>query len=90
SFNAYLITGLILLATLVEVAYYLKVIQKLFFESSNQKVRKLFPCLIPIGSLSILVIYIGLNPQPVISFINQVSVQIINNSNYIISILGGI
>ncbi len=90
SFNAYLITGLILLATLVEVAYYLKVIQKLYFESSNQKVRKIFPCLIPIGSLSIFVIYIGLNPQPVISFINQVSVQIINNSNYIISILGGI
>lgn len=86
----YLITGFILLATLIEIAYYLKVIQNLYFNENSLKVKKLIPCVIPIGVLSAAVFYLGIRPQVIINLLNQVGSQVIDNSNYIISILGGI
>ncbi len=86
----YFITGLILLATLIEIAYYLKVIQNLYFNENTLKVKKLIPCFLPIGVLSAAILYLGISPQVVINLLNQVGNQVIDNSNYIISILGGI
>jgi len=88
--NRYIITGLILFATLIEISYYLKVVQNLYFKENKLKVKKLMPCILPIGVLSGLVLFIGIKPQFVISLLNQVGTQVIDNSNYIISILGGI
>lgn len=86
----YLITALILTATIIEISYYLKVIQKLYFNENKLKVKKLFPCYLPIGILSTLALFIGIKPNYVLDFLTQVSSQIIDNSNYIISILGGV
>ena len=88
--NRYIITSLILFATLIEISYYLKVVQNLYFKENKLKVKKLMPCILPIGVLSGLVLFIGIRPQFVISLLNQVGTQVIDNSNYIISILGGI
>jgi len=86
----YFITGLILLATLIEIAYYIKVVQTLYFKENILKVKQLFPCLIPVSILSLTAFYLGVFPQSVINILNQVSSQLLDNSNYIISILGGI
>lgn len=86
----YIITGLILFATLVEISYYLKVIQNLYFNDSKLEVKKLVPCFLPIGILSIIVLYVGIKPQFMINIFEQIGKQIIDNSNYIFSILGGI
>ncbi len=86
----YIFTGLILLATLIEIAYYLKVIQNLYFNENTLKVKKLMPCVLPIGVLSAAILYLGIRPQIIINLLNQVGSQVIDNSNYIISILGGI
>lgn len=86
----YLITALILIATIIEISYYLKVIQNLYFKDNTLRVKKLIPCFIPVGVLSALAIYIGIKPSYILNFLTQVSNQIIDNSNYIISILGGV
>lgn len=86
----YIITGLILLATLIEVAYYLKVVQTLYFKENTLRIKQLIPCIIPVGVLSLSAFYLGIFPQHVINILNQVGSQLLDNSNYIISILGGI
>lgn len=86
----YIITGLILLATLIEVAYYLKVVQTLYFKENTLRIKQLIPCIIPVGILSLSAFYLGIFPQHVINILNQVGSQLLDNSNYIISILGGI
>ncbi len=92
SLNAgqYLLTVLILFATVVEIGYYLKVVQKLFFTGSSREVKKDFPCLIPVGILIVLVFVIGIYPDLITGTLNQISEELLTRSGYIISVLGGV
>lgn len=92
SLNAekYLLSFLILFATVIEIGYYLKVVQKLFFAESNIEVKKDFPCLLPVGLLVILVFVIGFYPELITGTLNEVSKELLSKSNYIMSVLGGV
>lgn len=87
--NHLILTGLILFATIIEAAYYLKVIQGLYFNKSELKVKKEFPCFIPILVLVSLVFVIGVYPEILTDHLLKASEELLNRSNYILSVLGG-
>jgi proton-translocating NADH-quinone oxidoreductase chain N len=91
SLNAekYILTFLILFATLVEIAYYLKVIQKLFFGELKHKLKKAAPSYVSIIILIAIVFTIGIYPEIITGSLNQAANELLSRTNYILTVLGG-
>jgi len=91
SLNAekYLLTFLILFATIIEIGYYLKVIQKLFFGELKQSLNKIAKSYLPIIILIAIVFTIGIYPELVTEPLNQAANELLSRTNYILTVLGG-
>ncbi|TDO84614.1 Membrane bound protein complex subunit mbxH [Halanaerobium saccharolyticum] len=92
SLNAdqFLITFLILAAALIEIAYYLKVVQKLYFEDLEIEVKNTAVITVPVILLTLLIIGLGVYPQLIAEPLEKAAAEILNNSRYIMTVLGGI
>ncbi len=84
-----IITGLILFATIVEIAYYLKVVQKLYFSNRDKKVFKTANIFIPVLVLTIFVFALGIYPELITNTLNKAASELITNTEYITNVLGG-
>ncbi len=91
SLNAgkYLLTFLILFTTVVEMGYYLKVIQKLFFGETKINSNKTIKAYVPILILIAIVFIVGIYPDMITEPINQAANELLSRSNYILNVLGG-
>jgi formate hydrogenlyase subunit 3/multisubunit Na+/H+ antiporter MnhD subunit len=84
---------LILLATVVEVGYFMKLLQVMFFtEAAGDEPVKELPlsALIPITILAALIIAIGVYPQMVSGLLHQAASGLVQRSAYIQSVLGAL
>jgi NADH:ubiquinone oxidoreductase subunit 2 (subunit N) len=89
-----LITVLILLATIIEIAYYLKVIQNLFFAKAsnkikNNKTKNAAHSYLPVLVLISLVFILGIYPELITGTLAKAANELVNSSNYITNVLGG-
>jgi len=85
----FLITFLILAATVIELAYYLIVIQKLYFEESSFEFKQTEVIVVPVVLLTALIITLGVYPALISETLAKASEELLNNSQYIITVLGG-
>ncbi len=84
---------LILLATVVEVGYFMKLLQIMFFTQAvgDEPVQELpLSALIPITILAALIIAIGIYPQMVSGLLQQAASGLVQRSVYIQSVLGAL
>ncbi len=84
---------LILLATVVEVGYFMKLLQIMFFTQavSDEPVKELpLSALIPITILAALIIAIGIYPQMISGLLQQAASGLVQRSAYIQSVLGAL
>jgi len=84
---------LVLLATVIEVGYFMKLLQIMFFtEAETEGAVKELPlsALIPITILAALVIAIGVYPQMISGVLQQAASGLVERSTYIQSVLGAL
>lgn len=91
SLNAgqFLLTVLILLAAVIEIAYYLKVVQKLYFEDLKIEVKKTAVITVPVLLLTLMIVGLGIYPQLIAEPLEKAAAELINNGSYIMTVLGG-
>ena len=83
--------GLALIATVIEGAYFLRVVQVLYFKGGkNNPERKEAPvaALIPIVVFMILIIAIGIYPKLITGVLNSAASELLHRMDYIKSVLG--
>jgi len=83
--------GLVLLGTVIEVAYFFRVIQVLYFKGEKMNsVKKEAPiaALIPIFFFVALIITVGIYPRLVTDVLNSAASEFLNRLDYIRSVLG--
>ena len=88
-----LLIVLVLLATVIEVGYFMKLLQIMFFtEAETEGAVKELPlsALIPITILAALIIAIGVYPQMVSGVLQQAASGLVERSVYIQSVLGAL
>ena len=81
----------VLLGTVIEGAYFFRVIQVLYFRGSQTDIKREeapVPALIPIFILMILIVVIGIYPKPVTNMLNSASSELLNRIEYIRGVLG--
>ncbi|MBA7666723.1 Na(+)/H(+) antiporter subunit D [subsurface metagenome] len=81
----------VLLGTVIEGAYFFRVIQVLYFRGGQTDIKREeapVPALIPIFILMILIVVIGVYPKPVTNILNSASSELLNRIEYIRSVLG--
>ncbi len=86
-----LLIGLVLLVTIIEAAYFFRVVQVLYFRKGNGSFeRKEAPitALIPMFILVALILVIGIYPQLVTNVLNSAASELLNRMDYIRSVLG--
>jgi proton-translocating NADH-quinone oxidoreductase chain N len=84
---------LILLATVIEVGYFMKLLQIMFFNQAvgDEPVKELpLSALIPITILAALIIAIGVYPQMISGLLQQAASGLVQRSVYIQSVLGAL
>ncbi len=84
---------LVLLATVIEVGYFMKLLQIMFFtEAETEGAVKELPlsALIPITILAALIIAIGVYPQMISGVLQQAASGLVERSAYIQSVLGAL
>ena len=84
---------LVLLATVIEVGYFMKLLQIIFFtEAETEGAVKELPlsALIPITILAALIIAIGVYPQMISGVLQQAASGLVERSAYIQSVLGAL
>ncbi len=83
--------GLILLGTVIEGAYFLRVIQVIYFKKGNgnpgKKEAPIFG-LIPMFIFVILILVIGIYPNFITKILNSAASELLNRMDYIRSVLG--
>ena len=87
------LVALILLATVVEVGYFMKLLQVMFFAQpvEDEPVKELpLSALIPITILAVLIIVIGIYPQVISGLLQQAANGLVQRSVYIQSVLGAL
>jgi formate hydrogenlyase subunit 3/multisubunit Na+/H+ antiporter MnhD subunit len=85
------LTGLVLLATVIEAAYFFRTVQILYFKKGDgDSVRNEAPvaAFIPMFVLAVLIIVIGVNPKLVMGILDSASSELLNQIDYIRSVLG--
>jgi proton-translocating NADH-quinone oxidoreductase chain N len=83
--------GLALLGTVIEGAYFFRVVQVLYFKAGrNNPERKEAPvaALIPIVIFMVLIIMIGIYPKLITGVLNSAASELLNRMDYIKSVLG--
>ena len=82
--------GLALLGTVIEGAYFFRVVQIIYFKEGTAGRRKEAPlsALIPIFILMTLIIVIGIYPGLVTTLLNSAASELLNRFGYIRSVLG--
>ena len=81
----------VLLGTVIEGAYFFRVIQVLYFRGGQTDIKREeapVPALIPIFILMILIVVIGIYPKPVTNMLNSASSEFLNRIEYIRGVLG--
>jgi len=81
----------VLLGTVIEGAYFFRVIQVLYFRGGQTDIKREeapVPALIPIFILMILIVVIGIYPKPVTNMLNSASSELLNRIEYIRGVLG--
>ena len=81
----------VLLGTVIEGAYFFRVIQVLYFRGGQTDIKREeapVPALIPIFILMILIVVIGIYPKPVTNLLNSASSELLNRIEYIRGVLG--
>ena len=81
----------VLLGTVIEGAYFFRVIQVLYFRGGQTDIKREeapVPALIPIFILMILIVVIGIYPKPVTNLLNSASAELLNRIEYIRGVLG--
>mgnify|MGYP006281880889 FL=1 len=84
-----IITALILFATIVEIGYYLKVIQKIYFEKRETKVFNTANIFIPVLVLTVFVFALGIYPELITTTLDRAANELLNSTEYIKTVLGG-
>nr|AGF93216.1 NADH dehydrogenase (quinone) [uncultured organism] len=84
-----IITALILFATIVEIGYYLKVIQKIYFEKRETKVFNTANIFIPVLVLTVFVFALGIYPELITTTLDRAANELLNSTEYITTVLGG-
>ena len=83
--------GFVLLGTIIEGAYFLKVIQRIYFkggkESNNLRQEAPVVALIPIFILVLLIVVLGVYPNFISNILNSAAGDILNRTGYINSVL---
>jgi len=80
-----------LLGTIIEGAYFYRVVQVIYFKGSNaysERNEAPLTALIPIFILIILILGIGIYSKPVINILNSASAELLNRVEYIKGVLG--
>ncbi len=83
--------ALVLLGTIIEGAYFLRIVQVLYFkgEKSNSKIEDApIVALIPIFILMLLILIIGIYPKLLTGVLNSAAGEFLNRVGYIKSVLG--
>ena len=86
-----ILVGLVLLATLIEGAYFFRVVQVIYFKNGADKQKKTeapATALIPMFVFIILIIVIGVYPGLITDALNSAASELLNRMEYIRSILG--
>lgn len=87
-----ILLGFVLLATIIEGAYFLKVIQTIYFkgdrkQSAQPRQRTSLAALIPIAILMVLIIGIGIYPDVLSKILNSAAGMLLERGEYINSVL---
>jgi len=85
------LVALVLLGTVIEGAYFFRVIQVLYFKGNENNLKREeapIPALIPIVILIVLIITVGVYPTPLTRVLNSASSEFLNRVAYIRSVLG--
>jgi proton-translocating NADH-quinone oxidoreductase chain N len=83
--------ALVLLGTVIEGAYFFRVVQVLYFKGNHtdlQREEAPVPALIPLFILMVLIVIVGIYPKPVTAILNSASSELLNRIDYIRSVLG--
>ena len=86
-----ILIGVILLGTVIEGAYFFKVIQSIYFKGTTDIIKRDEAPLIALISMSIfalLIIFIGVYPDFIAKILNSAASEFINRIDYIRSVLG--
>jgi formate hydrogenlyase subunit 3/multisubunit Na+/H+ antiporter MnhD subunit len=81
----------VLLGTVIEGAYFFRVVQVLYFKGNHndlQREEAPLPALIPIFILVVLIVIVGVFPKPVTTILDSASSELLNRIEYIRSVLG--
>jgi proton-translocating NADH-quinone oxidoreductase chain N len=83
---------LVLFGTVVEGAYFFRLVQLLYFKGGknnpDRKEKSPIFALIPISILMILIVFIGVWPKPVIDILSSAASELLNRMDYIKDVLG--
>jgi formate hydrogenlyase subunit 3/multisubunit Na+/H+ antiporter MnhD subunit len=85
------LVALVLVATVIEGAYFFRVVQSLYFKrGEKQAVRQEAPssALVPIFMVVVLIIVIGFYPDAVVRILEPAASDLIRSTDYIRSVLG--
>jgi len=87
----FVLIGGALLGTVIEAAYFFRVVQVLYFKDGNTNIaRKQVPAvaLIPIVIFVILIVGIGIYPKFITGLLNSAAAELLNRVDYIRNVLG--
>jgi proton-translocating NADH-quinone oxidoreductase chain N len=87
----FVLIGAALLATVIEAAYFFRIVQVLYFRGANIELRrKEVPAvaLVPIIVFVILILGIGIYPKPIIGVLNSAASELLNRMQYVRNVLG--
>jgi len=82
---------LVLFATIIEGAYFFRVIQVLYFKENKENQDKKdapFSALVPLIILTVFILFIGIYPKPVMKLLKLASWELLNKMDYIKWVLG--
>ncbi len=85
------LVGVILLGTVIECAYFFRMVQVIYFkkgEENEEKKEAPFAALVPMFILMILIVGIGLFPGLLTRFLDSAASELMNRMGYIRSLLG--
>ena len=82
--------GLALLGTVIEGAYFFRVVQVLYFKGENNQGSKDAPIavLVPVFIFVVLIIVVGVYPKILTDVLNSAAAEFLNRMNYIGNVLG--
>jgi len=88
-----ILIGLVLLATIIEGAYFFRVVQVIYFKNGTETekpIKKEAPvtALVPMFVFVTLIVVLGVYPELVTDILNAAASELLNRMEYIRSILG--